>query len=78
MDKWESKDNKLVREFKFDNFMQAMTFVNQVADLSEQESHHPDIMISYNKIRISLFTHDANSITDKDHSLAQKIDEISR
>lgn len=78
MENWKTENNKLVREFEFGNFMQAMTFVNQVADLAEQESHHPDIMISFNKVRVSLSTHDAGGVTDKDHSLAKKIDEISR
>lgn len=74
---WKIENNKLIKEFNFGNFMQAMTFVNQVADLAEQESHHPGIIISYSQVIVSLSTHDANDITEKDYSLAKKIDAIS-
>jgi 4a-hydroxytetrahydrobiopterin dehydratase len=75
--KWKVKDNLLVKEFEFKDFKKAIEFVNYVAEIAEQENHHPDILIySYKKVKISLFTHSENKITDKDYYLAEKIDKI--
>jgi 4a-hydroxytetrahydrobiopterin dehydratase len=75
---WQEKDNFLVRTFEFDNFIQAVEFVNKIAPLAEQQGHHPDIEIfSYNKVKVKLTTHDKGSkITQKDILLAKKIDNI--
>jgi 4a-hydroxytetrahydrobiopterin dehydratase len=75
---WEEKDNFLVRTFEFDNFVQAVEFVNKIVPLAEEQGHHPDIEIfSYNKVRVKLTTHDeGNEIREKDVELAVKINEI--
>jgi 4a-hydroxytetrahydrobiopterin dehydratase len=75
---WEEKDNFLVRTFEFDNFVQAVEFVNKITPLAEEQGHHPDIEIfSYNKVRVKLTTHDeGNEITEKDVELAEKIESI--
>jgi 4a-hydroxytetrahydrobiopterin dehydratase len=75
---WEEKDNFLVRTFEFDNFVQAVEFVNKITPLAEEQGHHPDIEIfSYNKVRVKLTTHDeGNKVTVKDVELAMKINEI--
>ena len=74
---WTESDNKLTREFKFNNFKDALLFINKVADISEKYNHHPEIYNVYNKVKLSLCTHDKGSIiTDKDYNLAQKIDEL--
>ena len=74
---WTESDNKLTREFKFNNFKDALLFINQVADISEKYNHHPEIYNVYNRVKLSLCTHDKGSIiTDKDYNLAQKIDEL--
>jgi 4a-hydroxytetrahydrobiopterin dehydratase len=64
------------RRFEFDNFVGAMKFVNDVADLAEEEGHHPDICINYNKVQLDLSTHAANGLTENDFILASKIDRI--
>ena len=74
---WTESDNKLTREFKFNNFKDALLFINKVADISEKYNHHPEIYNVYNTVKLSLCTHDKGSIiTDKDYSLAHKIDEL--
>ena len=74
---WTESDNKLTREFKFNNFKDALLFINKVADISENYNHHPEIYNVYNRVKLSLCTHDKGSIiTDKDYNLAHKIDEL--
>ena len=65
-----------MRTFTFDDFKQAIAFVNHVANLAEEANHHPDITISYNKVVLSLTTHSAGKLTEKDHALAKRIDEV--
>jgi len=74
---WEEKDNKLVRTFKFKDFIQAWGFMSQVAIIAEKMNHHPNWSNVYNTVNIELTTHDAgNTITDKDRKLAAAIDAL--
>ena len=74
---WEEKENTLYREFIFASFRDALAFVNKVGVLAEEVQHHPDILLhDYNHVRVTLTTHDAGMVTDKDRTLAQKIDEV--
>ena len=66
--------HKLKKEFPFKNFKEAMNFVNVVADIVEQEGHHPDIYIFYNKVKIELYTHAVNGLSESDFIMAAKID----
>lgn len=71
---WFMQGTEITNVFEFGDFKASMAFVNKVADLAEAADHHPDIMISYDKVAISMCTHDAdNQITDKDIELAKKI-----
>lgn len=73
------EDNKKIKkDFKFKDFVEAMKFVNQVADLAEEEGHHPDIFISYNKVEICLWTHAIGGLHENDFILAAKIDNIKK
>lgn len=63
---WRLDSGKLVREWSFSNFSEAMTFVNKVAELAESTGHHPDIDIRYNKVQLGLVSHDAGGITKRD------------
>jgi len=75
---WILKEHALEKEFQFLDFSQALEFVNKVGQIAEDMQHHPDIAIyQYCKVRIASTTHDAGSVTEKDHILARKIDEIS-
>lgn len=68
----------LEKSFEFKNFTEAFAFMVQVAFLAEKHQHHPDWSNVYNKVTIRLSTHDAgNKVTEKDHKLAEAIDQIA-
>jgi 4a-hydroxytetrahydrobiopterin dehydratase len=71
---WHLDGGKLVRDWSFKDFVEAMLFVNRIAALAEQAGHHPDIDIRYNKVRLGLVTHDAGGITESDAAMAKRID----
>jgi len=73
---WEKVENKLNKNFKFKDFIEAFSFVTRIAMISEKMNHHPDITISYNSVHIDLTTHDINSISKNDIILAGKIEEL--
>ena len=70
---WNLKDGKLIREWTFKDFIQAMAFVNRVATLAEAAGHHPDIDIRYNHVVLGLVSHDAGGITPRDASMAAQL-----
>jgi len=77
-DEWEVLDNlKIRKRFKFKNFMEAIGFVNRVAEIAEEEGHHPDMIINYNRVTISLTTHAIGGLSQNDFIMAAKIDNIS-
>ncbi len=72
---WKIKDNsKIFREFSFVNYKQTIDFVNKVANLAEDEGHHPDLHVYYGRVEVELWTHAANGLTENDFILAAKID----
>ncbi len=73
---WEKVENKLSKNFKFKDFIEAFSFVTRIAMISEKMNHHPDMTISYNSVHIDLSTHDINSISKNDIILARKIEEL--
>lgn len=72
---WKLENGKLVREWTFRNFVEAIAFVNKVAPLAEAAGHHPDIDIRYNRVLLALVSHDAGGITERDASMASQISE---
>ena len=74
---WNEKDNTITKTFEFSSYLDGIDFVNEVANLSEQENHHPDITVGYCKVTISLTTNDAGSLTEKDYKLAKLIDDLN-
>lgn len=68
-------DKKLSRSFKLKDFKEAMVFVNRVAILAEEEQHHPDISVSYNRVNIELTTHAIGGLSENDFIVAAKIDQ---
>jgi 4a-hydroxytetrahydrobiopterin dehydratase len=74
---WELEKKHIERTFEFDDFSEAIDFVNAVAEVSEDEEHHPDIDIRYNKVRLVLTTHSKGGLTDLDFALAERIDTLS-
>jgi 4a-hydroxytetrahydrobiopterin dehydratase len=74
---WIIKGSKLEITRTFKDFIQAIEFVNKLVEPSESAGHHPDIEISYNKVKITLTTHDAGGLTQADFDLAQTISQIN-
>jgi 4a-hydroxytetrahydrobiopterin dehydratase len=73
----EQRPPMLIRAFRFKDFAQAMTFVNRVAGIAEAEGHHPDIHISWNRVRLELTTHAIKGLSENDFIMAAKINEAS-
>ncbi len=75
---WIREGNKIKKVFKLPDFKGALVFVNKVAAIAEEGSHHPDIFISYNKVELTLWTHRTGGLSINDFIIAARIDEISR
>jgi len=74
---WKEENNKLQQTFKFKDFVEAFGFMSKVALIAEKMNHHPEWKNVYNKVEITLTTHDeGNTITEKDRKLAKAIDEL--
>jgi 4a-hydroxytetrahydrobiopterin dehydratase len=71
---WKKKGKAITRQYKFSAFVPAMAFVNHVADLAEGMDHHPDILIEYSEVTLTLSTHSSGGLTALDFNLAEKID----
>lgn len=71
-------DSRLVRSFAFPDFVQALALVNKIGDLAEREGHHPDLFLSWGKVRVELWTHKINGLTESDFILAAKIDGLAQ
>lgn len=74
---WREENSSLVKDFSFADFASALAFVNKIGELAEAHNHHPDVFLSWGKVRVTLTTHDAGSVTDKDRALATAIDNLS-
>lgn len=75
----EKEVNKIQKQFEFKDFSEALRFINQLAEICEQQNHHPEINWIYNKVKLTLTTHEAgNIVTEKDLKLSNSIDEILR
>lgn len=73
---WKRKGSTITRTFQFKDFPAAVKFVNKVAVLAEKAWHHPDIDIRWNKVTLTLTTHDQGGLTEKDFALARKFDRL--
>jgi 4a-hydroxytetrahydrobiopterin dehydratase len=76
---WEVvEEHHLLRIFKFPDFKSALAFVDRVGTLAEEQGHHPDILLGWGKVEITLWTHAVNGLTESDFILAAKIDRLPR
>lgn len=75
---WQQEQQTITRTFEFKNFVEAIAFVDQLVEPAEAAGHHPDLAISYNKVTVSLTTHDAGGLTQMDFDLAQQISELGQ
>ncbi|HMN97358.1 MAG TPA: 4a-hydroxytetrahydrobiopterin dehydratase [Phycisphaerales bacterium] len=77
LDHWTQSGDALQRTAGFASFVHAMAFVNRIATIAEEQQHHPDILVRYDKVTLTLSTHDAGGITEKDFALAAAIDAVA-
>jgi 4a-hydroxytetrahydrobiopterin dehydratase len=71
---WSLKGNAIERTYTFADFKGSMAFVNRVAALADEMDHHPDILVQYSKVALTLSSHDAGGLTERDFRLAGRID----
>ena len=75
---WQRDDQAIARELTFEDFGQAIAFVNRVADVAETANHHPDIHLhGWNKVRLELSTHSEGGLTQADLDMAARIDDLA-
>jgi 4a-hydroxytetrahydrobiopterin dehydratase len=74
--KWTREGNAIARTWEFEDFPPALAFINQVGALAEAMNHHPDIVNSWNKVTLTLTTHDRGGLTDLDFEIAKRIDAL--
>lgn len=74
---WETDKKRLERTFEFDDFTSAIDFVNSVAEIAEEQEHHPDIDVRDNHVKLSLQTQSKGGLTDLDFQLAERIDTLT-
>jgi 4a-hydroxytetrahydrobiopterin dehydratase len=74
--RWSKRAQTILRTFKFEGFLKGIDFVNRIARKAQKINHHPDIDIRFNKVTLTLTTHDEGGITEKDFSLAGQCDEV--
>ena len=72
-----TEEHHILREFSFPDFKQALDFVNRVGEIAENQGHHPDILLSWGKVEIILWTHKIDGLTESDFIMAAKIDRLS-
>lgn len=71
---WERAGKEIRKAYTFPDFRGSMAFVNRVAELAEKMNHHPDILVSYSRVTLTLTSHDAGGLTERDFRLAGQID----
>ncbi|MEM0279320.1 4a-hydroxytetrahydrobiopterin dehydratase [Metallosphaera sp.] len=75
---WKFENDTLVKDFIFKDFSNSVKFLTMVQPVADSLDHHPDVCIFYNKVRVTLTTHDEGGVTDLDVKLAKKLDELAK
>lgn len=74
---WRVEDDKrLIKSYRFKNFVQAVDFVNAITTVAEEEGHHPDLYVRWGEVRVYLWTHKIDGLTESDFYMAAKIDRL--
>jgi 4a-hydroxytetrahydrobiopterin dehydratase len=77
LNNWSFVNNAIEKNYSFENFAEALLFINKVGAKAEKMNHHPELFNVYNKVKLRLTTHDASGVTQKDFDLAAAVDAIS-
>jgi len=70
-------EHHLEREYKFENFRKALDFTNKVGELAEKQNHHPDIYLAWGKVKLTLWTHKIDGLTESDFVFAAKVNQVA-
>jgi 4a-hydroxytetrahydrobiopterin dehydratase len=73
---WGESKKKIEKTFKFQSFDESIDFVNKVAEIAEEQNHHPDIEINFDKVKISITDHEKGGVSEKCHKLVKSIDDM--
>ena len=76
LDEWEVENDNLKKHFEFENFADALRFVNRVGEVAEKKDHHPDVLFGWGYAEFFITTHDAGGITERDFELAREIENL--
>jgi len=77
LDNWNFDNNQIHSEYQFEDFKEALGFVNKIGDEAEKMNHHPDMLLhSWNKVKVTISTHSEGGVTEKDFKLAAIIDKL--
>jgi 4a-hydroxytetrahydrobiopterin dehydratase len=69
-------EHHLEKEFRFKDFRQALSFTNRVGELAEEQNHHPDLYLAWGKVRVTIWTHKIDGLTESDFVFAAKVDRL--
>ncbi len=73
-----AEEHHLAKTFKFPDFRKALEFTNRVGELAEEQGHHPDLLLAWGKVEVTLWTHAVNGLSESDFIMAAKIDRLPR
>ena len=73
---WTKRAQTICRTYKFEGFLRSIAFVHRIAKRAQRMNHHPDIDIRFDQVKLTLTTHDAGGLTEKDFTLAKQCDEV--
>lgn len=71
-------EHHLEKEYRFENFRDGLAFTNEVGELAEQQQHHPDIYLAWGKVKLTLWTHKIDGLTESDFVMAAKADQLNK
>lgn len=75
---WSFENNMIIKEYTFDEYMDGIQFINEIAILAEEKKHHPDIKIGYCKVQVGFTSHDHGGVTEKCIDMAKKLEAINQ
>lgn len=76
LDNWRLENGAIIKDWVFQDFSEAMDFINMMAVIAEKHNHHPQLVNVYNRVTLHFTTHDAGGITEKDINIAKELDKI--
>jgi 4a-hydroxytetrahydrobiopterin dehydratase len=74
---WHRRGDSIAKEFKLDDFVGSVDFINRLTPVAEEMNHHPDLQVSWNKVTVSITTHAEGGLTENDFELAKSIDPLA-